>query len=345
MRTQHHVEFVRPSRLLVAPSWEVHMKTSSVLVMSIAISFGCGSESGGSAGGGESDVSAGGGGIGNSPPGNNGFDVSNTPKGGEADSPDCSDAAKHVYVVSAENTLYSFAPDKLAFTKVGTITCPDLPYPVSMAIDRAGTAWLENSSGKLFKVSTSDASCLPTDVVTGGYWGMAFVTDSATSHAETLYLAEKTSPFGASQVGTYNPRLAKLDLASTKVSIIAEFTGNVAGIGAELTGTGDGRLYGFFGTHTPPTLARVDRTTSQTTEEKPIQGPDITSSVAFAFAFWGGDFWFFTSADDDRSRHSSVVHLKTSGDGSISTAMPDVGGFHIVGAGVSTCAPVAPVIR
>src|SRR4051812_17333046 len=37
---------------------------------------------------------------------------------------DCSDADKLVYVVSDENKLYSFAPNLLKFTEIGTINCP-----------------------------------------------------------------------------------------------------------------------------------------------------------------------------------------------------------------------------
>src|SRR5262245_59158675 len=48
-----------------------------------------------------------------------------TPAPNAADLADCNDAAKLVYVVSEDKVLYSFAPDKLLFTKIGTLGCPD----------------------------------------------------------------------------------------------------------------------------------------------------------------------------------------------------------------------------
>jgi hypothetical protein len=57
----------------------------------------------------------------------------------------------------------------------------------------------------------------------------------------------------------------------------------------------------------------------------------------FAFSFWGGDFYLYTSRENS---NSSVTHY-TSADGGIDTNyVPDTG-FSIVGAGVSTCAPTA----
>src|SRR4051812_27983568 len=38
--------------------------------------------------------------------------------------PGCSEAAKLVYVLSQERSLYSFFPPTLAFTKIGTLACP-----------------------------------------------------------------------------------------------------------------------------------------------------------------------------------------------------------------------------
>jgi hypothetical protein len=55
---------------------------------------------------------------------------------------------------------------------------------------------------------------------------------------------------------------------------------------------------------------------------------------AWAFAFWGGDFWLFTAPGV-----ASRVDRYRPSDGSTVTMKSNVG-FNIVGAGVSTCAPL-----
>jgi hypothetical protein len=65
----------------------------------------------------------------------------------------------------------------------------------------------------------------------------------------------------------------------------------------------------------------------------------VSTGGAFAFSFWGGDFWFYTATE---STPSKVTRLETSGYNSLTTAKDNVGNFRIVGAGVSTCAPTAP---
>ncbi|HEX3343968.1 MAG TPA: hypothetical protein VHS09_05315, partial [Polyangiaceae bacterium] len=56
---------------------------------------------------------------------------------------DCTgQAADFVYVLSAENDLYSFAPDKKLFTKIGPLACNTALSPNSMAVDRNATAYV-----------------------------------------------------------------------------------------------------------------------------------------------------------------------------------------------------------
>jgi hypothetical protein len=247
----------------------------------------------------------------------------------------CSEAAKLVYVVSDNNDLYSFAPDKVAFTKIGTLDCPSGgATPNSMAIDRSGTAWVNFSDGALFEVSTADASCLATTYQKGqgGFerFGMAFATNSASTADETLYVVGIDGP-------GQGKGLAKIDLSTMKLTLLGDFSGKLTGTGAELTGTGDGRLFGFFTTSPNATLAQINMGSGATTGDKDLAG--VSTGNAWAFSFWGGDFWFYTSSGLTPSR---VTRLNTSGDNSISTAKQNVGNFRIVGAGVSTCAPTTP---
>ncbi|HEY8377426.1 MAG TPA: hypothetical protein VIK91_13110, partial [Nannocystis sp.] len=66
---------------------------------------------------------------------------------------------------------------------------------------------------------------------------------------------------------------------------------------------------------------------------------------AFAFAFFGGDFYFFTEGPNPN--FSKVTHLDyddSDGDGQQQlTTINNNAPIRIVGAGVSTCAPFLPM--
>ncbi|MCA9589283.1 MAG: hypothetical protein KC657_28425 [Myxococcales bacterium] len=246
----------------------------------------------------------------------------------------CAEAARLVYVVSDADTLYAFRPSEARFDPVGKLACPaGAATPNSMAVDRSGTAWVNYSDGSLFKVSTKDARCEATSYKAGqgGFvkFGMAFATNGSGSRDETLYVV-------GIDTGDRGKGLAKIDLSTMTLSTIGDFSGVLTGRGAELTGTGDGRLFGFFTTKPSATLAAIDAARGATSEDRTLSG--VSTGVAWAFSFWGGDFWFYTS---DGSSTSSVTRLKTSSDRSIGVVKQDVG-FTIVGAGVSTCAPTEP---
>lgn len=249
----------------------------------------------------------------------------------------CAEEAKLVYVVSDGNELYSFKPDALSFTRVGRLSCAagGLATPNSMAVDRSGTAWVNYSDGTLFKVSTKDASCQGTSFQPRQSnfvkFGMAFSSNAAGSSEETLYVAGLADPLFGGRAG-----LARIDTGTMKLSFIGDYSGNLRGQGAELTGTGDARLFGFYTTD-PATLAQLDKGTAATSNDRSLTG--VRTGEAWAFSFWGGDFWFYTAQAGQESR---VTRLKSATDGSISVVMQAVGGFRIVGAGVSTCAPTTP---
>jgi hypothetical protein len=260
---------------------------------------------------------------------------------GQTTPTDCAEAAKLVYVVSAENDLYSFAPADLKFTKIGTLACPASQgaTPFSMAVDRAGTAYVNYQDGSLFRVSTRDASCQATSFAPQhGFstFGMGFVSDTPGSPAETLYVCgyELTQTGHDKGLG-----LAKIDVRNMALTPIADFTGALRGIGAELTGTGDARLFGFF-EGTPSRLAAIDKGAAATPTPKALDGIATGGASAYAFSFWGGDFWFYTATVGEAA--SKVTRYKAATDGSIGVVVENAG-MTIVGAGVSTCAPTKPV--
>ncbi len=265
--------------------------------------------------------------------------------GGGGPSSDCAAASTYVYVLSDENDLYSFEPDKKLFTKIGHLGCNTALQPNSMAIDRNATAWVNyveagafgDDSGVVFRVSTKDASCDPQPAANlPADWyrlGMGFSTDGAAgSTAETLYLT------GTGQGSS--PGLGKLDVTNGQLTPIGPFTGALSGQNAELTGTGDGRLYGFF-TTTPVEVVELDKGNGQTLT--PVKLPAVETPAAWAFSFWGGDFYLYTAPDPftDPTRTTNVTRYRPS-DGSVDAQYMVNIGFRIVGAGVSTCAPLEP---
>lgn len=237
------------------------------------------------------------------------------------------------YVVSKENDLYTFDPQALTFTKVGRLDCPTAGNPTSMAIDRTGTAWVNYADGSLFKVSTKDASCAATSFAKNqkGFlkFGMAFATNGPNPTEETLYISGLVDPDGKG--------FGKIDLGTLTITMLGDYSNNLAKKAAEMTGTGDGHLYGFFTTQPQATLAEINRENGATSNEKSLAGVSVGN--AFAQTFWGGDFWFYTA---EGTSPSKVTQLRASGNGEIAVVVPDVGGFRIVGAGVSTCAPLTP---
>jgi hypothetical protein len=270
------------------------------------------------------------------------------------DSTGCSDASKLVYVLSEENDLYSFDPPSKAFTKIGALACKAPGQtPNSMAVSRDATAWVnyvtaDSSAGSIFKVSTADASCQSTNVSLQQGWtrvGMGFSSDTAGGTSETLYVTATGNGgiqlppipgFDASVLGG-NQGLGKLDLTSQTLSPIGPFSGALQGQDAELTGTGDGRLFGFF-TTTPIVVATIDKASGATSSPATLTG--VETPNFWAFSFWGGDFYLYTCPGDP-TRTTNVTHYSPS-TGLIDTAYMTNIGFRIVGAGVSTCAPTAP---
>jgi hypothetical protein len=184
----------------------------------------------------------------------------------------------------------------------------------------------------LFKVSTLDASCEPAPTVQlpQGWcrMGMGFSIDVVGETSETLYVSGTAGLLGDS------PGLGRIDMGTNTLAPIGEFTGPLSGQNAELTGTGDGRLFGFF-TTSPVEVAEINKGSGAILSSTPLSG--VETPNAWAFSFWGGDFYLYTATIGT----SDVTHYRPS-TGAVDPAyMTDIG-FRIVGAGVSTCAPLTP---
>ena len=250
----------------------------------------------------------------------------------DADRRDCPDAdATLVYVISESNDLYSFDPPTASFKAIGQIACPAPPNttPFSMAVDRKGVAYVLFNDGHLYRVSTATAACIGTSFVVGqqGFdtFGMGYATNDI-GPTETLFVAgsrDQGNPTAATG-------LAQINTTSFALSKIGNFFPIIDR--AELTGTGDGRLFAFYtkANVVGSFIGEIDTGTAQVTAETPL--PTVEQGQGWAFAFWGGDFYTFTAP----TATTRVTRYRPS-DNSV-TVVANVGSL-IVGAGVSTCAP------
>jgi hypothetical protein len=249
----------------------------------------------------------------------------------------CLDAAKLVYVLSLEGDLYSFAPADKKFTKVGALNCTaggKTYTTVAMGVDRNAVAWVNmrdqdslTGESRMFNVDTKTAACTPTNIK-GSWGGMGFSTDQGTTDKETLFLIGQGSAL--------NGALLKVDFAGESIVQVHDLPEQVD---LELTGTGDGRLYGFLQSD-PLAIAAVDKSSAAFSDRASLSSVELPQPPMFAFSFWGGDFYVYTATDPSPSKTTTVARYRPS-DKSLDDAYMTNIGFHIVGAGVSTCAPTS----
>jgi hypothetical protein len=245
----------------------------------------------------------------------------------------CPDDAKLVYVVDQNNTLSRFDPITRTFADLGRLSCPAafLATPFSMSVDRDATAWVLYSSGELFKVSTETLACSPTTWSAPSgvpQFGMGFSTDTAGGSTDTLFIAGGSSP---TQTTSALHRVNPQTLGASPVGTVTGWP--------ELTGTGSAELWGFFPT-TPagggtPRIEQIDKTTGAGLRSFTLSQL-AGEPAAWAFAFFGGDFYVFLM----RSNELSTTVYQVDGTTGMIEGMTPAGGRTIVGAGVSTCAPV-----
>jgi hypothetical protein len=269
---------------------------------------------------------------------------------GECTSPECAEEARLIYVVDRDYKLLSFDPaaEDNHFTLIGELDCPagdPIPpfpppaTPFSMSVDRSARGWVLYRSGEIFWVSTKDASCTPTPFEVGqegyGMFGMGFVADTAGSAAEKLYIA------GISGNAPGQKTLSFIDPATLKVHVVGSMgTGtNVP----ELTGTGDAMLYSFHAHTEPRFVAKTNKQTGELVEKWDVAIP-AGQVTTWAFAHWGGKFYIFITLQEDPEIGQTPEEK-----GMVLRLNPDIGEttfflnnltLRIVGAGVSTCAPL-----
>ena len=238
----------------------------------------------------------------------------------------CADGAELIYVVDSQDQLLSFDPRKLPndpFKLIGVMSCGALGSPFSMSVDRSGTAWVLYSDGSLFEVQTTDASCKPSGFTSMGTFGMGFTSESPGSKTEKLYVAANDGSHA----------LSYLDTTKDVPTQHAVATMPSTSRHPELTGTSEGKLYGFFpDTFEKGFVQEIDRKSGALVGTKWELADRLGSVSAYAFAHWGGTFYIFVT--DGRSTVRTVNRTT----GAYELVLDNLP-FRITGAGVSTCAP------
>lgn len=247
---------------------------------------------------------------------------------------DCPEHALVVYIVSADDKLVRFSPLQVKFTPIATLSClGEDSSPFSMSVDRQGSAWVLYNSGKVYRVNTVDGACTAMPFVPdqNGFdvFGMGFSADGPGLTTEQLYIA------GGGKNGfiTGPNKLATIDLQTLKVKVIA--TLNPAASGPDLSGNGNGELWGFFPETKPPSVRQIDKGTATTGQTFALPMAEFSGISSWAFASWGGNFYLFSR---NSKQAASAVYRLSTGTGGVDKIVASLG-YTVVGAGVSSCAP------
>lgn len=264
----------------------------------------------------------------------------------------CAPKLDLIYVLSDDRELWTYDPIANSFALVGPLGCPTTDGTFSMGVGRDGYAWIQttrspdlvNYIGDLFRLDVNNPqNCTDPGYTPGAngwvHFGMAFVSESLSDPCDRLYGQHWNGQSGLWSEGPGVGKLGVFDPVLLQMNTIGPTNYN----GAELTGTGDGRLYAFGGVPSAK-LIQFDKQTAQVIETIPFNNLPLTN--AFAFAFWGGDFYFFTLADPNgiggNSKVTKLDYDDSDNSGKALTTVNMNAPIRIVGAGVSTCAPIEP---
>jgi len=267
----------------------------------------------------------------------------------------CGGGEALIYVIDRTNSLSQFNPRELSFSEPRAISCAsDSIKPFSMSVDQSGTAWvLFRDSARptetwLDTVNTTTGECggmriTPPEPLE--YFGMGFADNGGSealfvSGGSWLELQNVGFPGGEEM---YPATLYRLDPAGPAATRSGQLTG-----WPELSGNSMGQLFGFFAPKSDPgsgtvirpgRVVELDRATGTENTEYTLSAMTGDFESKYAFAFWGGRLYIFIKQYGQDGSEVWRFDLPPIGDGSVTRILTDVGRI-IVGAGVSTCAPV-----
>jgi len=255
--------------------------------------------------------------------------------------PKCAaNVADSIYLLDIDAGLYRLTPDTLEVEPLGQLVCPGASLAMALTIDREGLLWamLVDDQGYrgIYTIDPDTLACDATAFVDPiaeniGVNSLAFVADAPGSETESLYV-------GANVGGSFDfsipLSLGRVDLATMDMEIVG--TADLVPTGyyqiADLTGTGDSRLFGFFAGDTPA-IAELDDSTGALVSHDLLE---IGVGSPWAFAQWAGRLWLFSPGSPGsqiRAYDPVTQAIEPLSDGI---------GIAVVGAAVSTCAPFEP---
>lgn len=246
----------------------------------------------------------------------------------------CTGAAQRLYVL-VEGALRTYDPDQTSGA-FGLARVPDcnIGAPFSMTIDRLGRAWVVLSDGfgaKLALVDPDHGYCevMPEDLSESGFARFTLTFVPTTNGASTDHLIIAGGSYAA--FTSKDTRAAVMDPDTLAITPIGTLPG-----APDITGTDDGRLFGYFPFSSPPHVAEIDPASAQplTTWDLPqLNG----TARGWGVAFWKGRVIAFDSRSSSmlgpvRNR-IFAVDVAT---GDVDT-LDDDSPYEVIGAGVSTC--------
>jgi hypothetical protein len=200
---------------------------------------------------------------------------------------------ERIFVLSDDAEVWTFDPEALAFEFVTGPVCGGTMRPYSMAVDETGKGWIQLVESRRIVTldlgdpgACDDAGIAPTPGSV--LFGMGFTDERSRGMCPRLYLLS----YSGSGPFREGPGIGSLGVVDPGTMSI-EMVGAIDYDGGELAGTQDGRLFAFAGLE-PAKLVEVDKTDASVIETIPLEGMEKTS--ASAFAFHGGDIYFFTEA-------------------------------------------------
>ncbi len=241
----------------------------------------------------------------------------------------CSGAAKQVYVIDADNTFSRFDPATRTFSDLGVLSCAASgpgASPFSMSIDRNAIAWVLFTDGEVFRVDTTTLACTPATTLSGNLqnFGMGFSTNVANGTDDTLFIAGGTTVQSADRTG--NSTLATFNTTTLQTTNVGSIVG-----WPELTGTSEAELWGYFPGDGTTHISQLDKTNGHVLVTLP-EHTIGSSQDAYAFAAYGGEFFVFSGG----LGATKVYEININATILTTTSTTRT----IVGAGVSTCAPI-----
>jgi hypothetical protein len=254
-------------------------------------------------------------------------------EGGQGGTPfeDCTDPdVTYIYLVTQSLSMFAYKPLLGELEYRGLLDC-NVPGagPFSMAVSRAGRAYVLYNDGSLWEADVTDASCeaTPYAIAQQGFlnFGMGYALDDD-QMGETLYVSDIDYEADLSK------GLGIIDTQSFELTTVGSF-GMAPGFRIELTGEGTD-LYAFIiddqigGGH----LGLVDKESGQLGPT--IQVPVGSNIGSWHFASWGSEFYFFTEVSGEGFTTIRRYDPVTQGLVELGTVPEPV-----VGAGASTCAP------